>query len=194
VKLSQHGVELIARFEGFSAKPYRDAVGVWTIGFGSTKGVGPKTPAVTRAQAIARLKRDVDETYGQAVNALGLPLNQNQFDALTSFVYNLGPGVLDKSTGVGRALRAHKWDLAADQMLRWDKAGGLTLLGLTRRRQAERALFLQGAAPSKLERWRDELAERRGQLEDETRPGTRRFLIRRIGELRSAINREKARG
>lgn len=143
MRLSDAGSALIEEFEGFRSHPYRDPVGVWTIGYGSTKGVGPNTPPVTRAQARARLKREVDAVYGAAVNRLGLPLNQNQFDALTSFVYNVGPGALSSSTGIGRALRRRDWRAAADELLRWDKAGGRTLPGLTRRRRAERALFLR---------------------------------------------------
>lgn len=144
-RLSDAGARLIENFEGFSARPYRDPVGVWTIGYGSTRGVGPSTPPVTRAQAHARLKREVDATYGAAINALGLPLNQNQFDALVSFVYNVGPGGVAASTTVGKHLRARRWRQAADALLAWNKAGGRVLAGLVRRRQAERALFLKPA-------------------------------------------------
>jgi GH24 family phage-related lysozyme (muramidase) len=142
VKLSARGANLIATFEGFRSCPYRDAVGVWTIGFGSTRGVGPNSRCMSRAEALERMMREVDATYGAAINRLGLPLNQNQFDALTSFVYNVGPGGVAASTTVGKRLRARDWDGAANALLAWDKAGGRTLLGLTRRRQAERALFL----------------------------------------------------
>lgn len=141
MELSTKGAHLIESFEGFVPHAYQDAVGVWTIGFGSTKGVGPGTKPITRAQAERRMMREVDLTYGAAVNKLGVPVNQNQFDALVSFVYNLGPGALAPDTGIGRALRAHDWDRAADEMLKWDKAGGRTLEGLTRRRRAERELF-----------------------------------------------------
>lgn len=156
MKLSKAGADLIEEFEGFSAKPYRDPVGVWTIGFGSTKGVGPNSPRVTRAQAEARLIREVDAEYGAAVNALGLPLNQSQFDALVSFVYNVGPGALEPSTRIGLALRSHQWRRAADELLRWDKAGGRRLAGLTRRRRAERALFLRGVGTDALYGYRDD--------------------------------------
>jgi GH24 family phage-related lysozyme (muramidase) len=142
MKLSDKGAALLEEFEGFRSRPYRDAVGVWTIGYGSTKGVGPNTPHMTPGQARARLKREVDQVYGAAVNRLGVPLNQHQFDALCSFVYNLGPGAIGPTTGIGRALRARDYRRAADELLKWDKAGGRTLLGLTRRRRAERALFL----------------------------------------------------
>jgi GH24 family phage-related lysozyme (muramidase) len=142
MKLSQNGADLIAGFEGFVPHPYRDSIGKWTIGFGSTKGVGPNTPNVTREQALARMMLEVDATYGKAVSDLGLPLNQNQFDALVSFVYNVGPGGIGPSTTVGKALRDHRWRDAADGLLAWDKAGGRVLPGLARRRAAERALFL----------------------------------------------------
>ena len=82
VKLSDRGAQLIMEFEGFRSCPYRDAVGKWTIGFGSTKGVGPKTPCITREQAEARMRREIDATYGKAVNDLPVDLTQNQHDAL----------------------------------------------------------------------------------------------------------------
>lgn len=145
MRLSKAGAQIIESFEGFRSRPYQDAVGVWTIGFGSTRGVGPNTPPISRAQARARLMREVDARYGAAINALGLPLDQNQFDALTSFVYNVGPGGVASTTKVGRALRDRNWKAAADAMLAWDKAGGRRLAGLTRRRRAERALFLRPA-------------------------------------------------
>lgn len=194
MRLSDTGAKLIEEFEGFRSHPYRDAVGVWTIGYGSTKGVGPNTPPVTRAQAHARLKREVDETYGAAVNQLGLPLNQNRFDALTSFVYNVGPGALSPSTGIGRALRRRDWRAAADELLRWDKAGGRALPGLTRRRRAERALFLrpvelEGPAawltPTELRRVRELDAIRAGR--PPAHPRREEVLVRVLTEQRKRI-------
>jgi len=142
MRLSGRGTDLIKSFEGFRGRPYRDAVGVWTIGYGSTKGVHATTPPTTKDRAARRLRREVDREYGQAVNHLGVPLNQNQYDALCSFVYNLGPGAIAPTTGIGKALRRRDYHAAADEMLRWDKAGGRALPGLTRRRRAERKLFL----------------------------------------------------
>jgi len=144
MKLGQRGADLIKGFEGFRSKPYRDSVGVWTIGYGSTKGVGPNTPAISQRAAEDRMRREVDDTYGRAVNGIS-GLNQNQHDALTSFVYNVGPGGIGPNTGIGKALRAKQWNRAADELLKWDKAGGRPLAGLTRRRQAERKLFLTPA-------------------------------------------------
>jgi GH24 family phage-related lysozyme (muramidase) len=149
MKVSARGTELVKSFEGFGGhppgSPYRDPVGVWTIGYGHIEGVGPGSRRLTEPEAAALLRRDLDAKYAPAVRNLGLPLNQNQFDALVSFVYNVGPGGVSASTQVGRALRAKNWRAAGDALLAWDKAGGRTLPGLTRRRHAERALFLEPA-------------------------------------------------
>ena len=141
MKLSQRGAKLIESFEGFRSCPYRDAIGIWTVGYGSTKGVDSSTKCISQQAAEDRMMREVDATYGAAVNKIG-GLNQNQHDALVSFVYNVGPGGIAPSTGIGKALRAKQWNRAADELLKWDRAGGRSLPGLTRRRKAERALFL----------------------------------------------------
>jgi lysozyme len=173
MKLSKRGAALIAEFEGFRSAPYRDAVGVWTIGYGSTRGVGPNTPPVTREQALARMMREIDETYGAAVNALGVPLNQNQFDALVSFVYNVGPGGISPTTTVGKRLRARDMRGAADALLAWNKAGGRVLPGLTRRRHAERALFLEPVTPTGPAAWLTPVELRRVRELDAIRAGAR---------------------
>jgi GH24 family phage-related lysozyme (muramidase) len=157
MKLSDRGANLIANFEGFRSCPYKDAVGVWTIGYGSTKGVGPNANCISKAQALERMKREVDATYGKAVNDLPVidDLTQNQFDALASFVYNLGPGAINSKTGIGQALRRKQWNRAADEMLEWDKAGGRVLAGLKRRRREERELFLEKEEPDPI-KWSDD--------------------------------------
>lgn len=138
--ISEKGVDLIASFEGFVPNPYRDAVGVWTIGYGHTAGVGPTTPRLTQKQAMALLRRDLERTYVPPVRRIK-GLNQNQFDALVSVVYNLGPGVIQKGHTLGDALARGDLRSAADAILLYDKAGGKALPGLTRRRQTERRLF-----------------------------------------------------
>lgn len=142
MQISVAGLALIERFEGFVGHPYQDSVGVWTIGYGHTHGVTSESPNITQAEAVELLGVDVDSQYGAAVNATGIPLNQNQFDATTSFVYNLGPGVLESSSTFGSHLRARDWNGAANAMLGYDHAGGQELAGLLARRELERALFL----------------------------------------------------
>ena len=158
MKLSDRGVRLVADFEGFRSCPYRDTQGLWAIGYGSTKGVGPNTKCISKADALARMKREVNSTYGKAINDLPVDLNQNQFDALVSFVYNLGPGAVDADTGIGAALRRKDFKRAADEMLEWNKAEGRPLAGLSRRREAERKLFLTKPRPPPI-RYSDEERE-----------------------------------
>lgn len=146
--MSPAGVELVARFEGFRSRPYRDAVGVWTIGYGETKGVGPNTPPMTQSAARellrVRLNRDYLPPVLAAAKAGGLQLAQNELDALVSLSYNLGGGVFSSGHTIGDALRSGSRARVAASFLIYDRAGGNVLPGLTRRRQAERALFLKG--------------------------------------------------
>jgi lysozyme len=148
VHISENGLKLIEEFEGFSPTIYRDSVGVPTIGYGTTEAdVQPLPVHLTEPEAEALLKERIAHKYEPSVNNLGIPLNQNQYDALCSFVYNLGPGILGPSHTIGQKLHAHDYNGAADALLLYDKAGGQALAGLTRRRQAERHLFLTPAAP-----------------------------------------------
>lgn len=141
---SKTGVAFIKSFEGYRGHPYRDAVGVWTIGYGHTRHVTQHTAFLTEPAATKLLADDLAVIYEPPVRQLGIPLTQGQFDALVSLVYNLGPGILDASHTIGAALRARKYHQAADAFLLYDHAGGKQLLGLTRRRQAERHTFLGG--------------------------------------------------
>lgn len=146
-KVSKRGLNLITSFEGLRLKSYKDSVGVWTIGVGHTKGAhaGQK---ISRATAMRFLRQDVAWAQ-KAVNALRLPMSQNQFDALVSFVFNLGPGILGKEHDIGRLLRAKKYRAAADSMLEYRDPGTVEEAGLLRRRKAERALFLHRPFVSK---------------------------------------------
>src|SRR5690349_16517946 len=117
--VSDKAAKMIAQFEGGQGHdglfhPYQDVVHVWTIGYGHTKGVSASSKPLTKAQALALLRNDLDHEYAPSVNALGLPLNQNQFDATVSAVYNLGPGILSDSSSFGHALRRRQWKAAAD--------------------------------------------------------------------------------
>ena len=130
---NQAGLQLIEAFEGLRLNSYQDSVGVWTIGYGHTQGVQP-SQTITQQQAQAFLQQDLGVAEA-AVNKLGLTLTDNQFAALVSFTFNLGAGNLNKLLSQGLAA-------APDRILLFDHAGGRVLPGLTRRRQAERALFL----------------------------------------------------
>ncbi|WP_312691151.1 lysozyme [Kosakonia sp.] len=137
------GVQLIKSFEGLRLEKYKDAVGKWTIGYGHL--ILPNesfTRPLTQAEADALLRADLGSAERSLHRLVTVDLNQNQFDALVSFTFNLGAGNLQTSTLL-RLLNAGEYSQAADQFPRWNKAGGKVLAGLTRRREAERALFLK---------------------------------------------------
>lgn len=139
--VSDRGVELIAKYEGCRLEAYLCPAGVWTIGYGHTAGVSKGQTLPSKEAAKALLKEDLKK-YGGHVNEcvrkglIRFPLNQNQFDALTSFCYNCGNGSLRKLV-TDRSVSE-----IADKMLLYNKGGGKVLPGLTRRREEERALFL----------------------------------------------------
>lgn len=147
--ISSAGLALIEAFEGFSPTIYHDSVGVPTVGYGTTSAdVFPLPTHLTREQAQALLAREVAEKYEPAVRSIGVPLNQHQFDALCSFVYNLGPGAVSSSWTIGRLLRERDYIGAANSMLMYDHAGGMVLQGLLTRREEERKLFLTPVPPA----------------------------------------------
>jgi lysozyme len=139
--------KMIAGFEGGQGRdglfhPYQHPGDVPTQGYGHTEGVQLSDKPWTKAKALKVLLADLEHIYAPPVAALGLPLNQRQFDALVSAVYNLGPGILGRKSTLGRALRAREWKIAADALLLYDHFNGRVLDGLRRRRVAERHLFL----------------------------------------------------
>lgn len=140
MKTSQRGIDLIKSFEGCELKAYRDSVGVLTIGYGHTVGV-KDGDRITQEQADAILASDL-AIYEDGVRSLvRRTMTQGQFDALVSFSFNVGLGALGKSTLL-RMLNSGDYAGASQQFARWNKAGGKVLNGLTRRREAERALFV----------------------------------------------------
>ncbi|MFK3971128.1 lysozyme [Pseudomonas sp. NPDC087358] len=144
--ISQKGIDLIKSSEGLSLTAYPDpATGAepWTIGYGTTRGVKPGMK-ITAEQAEQYLKADVARFEPELAALVKVPLTQNQWDALMSFVYNLGTPNLASSTLL-KLLNAGDYVRAADQFGRWNKAAGKELPGLTKRRAAEQALFLSKA-------------------------------------------------
>jgi len=145
MQTSDKGIALIKEFEGCKLTAYQDSVGVWTIGYGWTQPVDgkPIRAGMTIKQETAeRLLKTGLVSYESDVSRLvKVGLTQGQFDALVSFTYNLGSRSLSTSTLLLK-LNAGDYTGAANEFLRWDKAGGKVLSGLTRRREAERALFL----------------------------------------------------
>lgn len=139
--ISERGVELVAKYEGCRLQAYKCPAGVWTIGYGHTAGVQPGDTLPSQERAKALLKEDLAK-YAASVNncvkkgLIIFPLNQNRFDALTSFCYNCGAGSLQK------LVKGRNATEVADKLLAYNKGGGRVLAGLTKRREEERALFL----------------------------------------------------
>lgn len=137
-RIGQAGLALIKQYEGCRLAAYRCAAGVWTIGYGHTAGVHSGM-TITQAQADAYLRQDIAKFEGYVNNPAYVPitanLNQNQFDALVSFAFNLGAGNLRKLCKGRTAAQI------AQAMTQYCKANGKVLAGLRRRRAAEQALF-----------------------------------------------------
>ncbi len=133
------GLELIKRFEGFEADAYRCPAGKWTIGYGFTKGV-KKGDKLTREEADKRLLEEYKVYEAAVLKLVRVSLSDNQLAALTSFTFNLGQDNLASSTLL-RKLNAGDYKGAAAEFGKWKFAGGKALLGLVRRRAAERLLF-----------------------------------------------------
>jgi len=146
-KLSQKGLELIKQFEGLSLTPYVCAGGINTIGYGNTyymngKKVTLKDKPLTLQQAEELLKFSLT-TYEKAVDSFCRDdISQSQFDALVSFAYNLGTSALQKSTLIKKVNANPKDPTIKAEFLKWNKANGKVLAGLTKRRQAEANLYL----------------------------------------------------
>jgi len=154
MKTGSRGLALIKQYEGLRLEAYQDSVGIWTIGYGHTAQAGPPKPGagmrITRLEAEAILARDLVE-YERAVDeVVTRPPKQNQFDAMVSLCFNIGPGNFTRSS-VARAFNIGEESRAAEAFLAWNKAGGRVLPGLTRRRAAEKRLFLSqgGTTPAK---------------------------------------------
>jgi lysozyme len=139
MRIDEHGLALIKAFEGLKLNAYRCAAGVWTIGYGHTLGVNPGD-TLTEQAADLFLRQDAAVAEASVNRYVNVPLTQNQFNALVSFVFNLGSGNFRNSTLL-KKLNAGDYQGAGEELLRWVRAGDSTLPGLVRRRAVEKTLF-----------------------------------------------------
>ena len=140
MEISDKGIKLIKEFEGLELTSYLCPAKVWTIGYGHIKGV-QEGMEWTEEQAEEALKEEVVGYCRYVEEYVKVPLNQNQFDALVSWTYNLGPTSLKKSTML-KVLNKGNYDEVPEQIKRWNKARGQVLNGLVRRRDTEAELFV----------------------------------------------------
>ncbi len=139
MNISEEGISLIKKFEGCKLEAYQDAVGVWTIGYGHTKNV-QEGQVIKQEEAESMLLHELLEYCDYVEKAVEVDLTQNQFDALVSWTYNLGPNNLNRSTML-KVVNANNMGEVPTQIKRWNKAGGKVLDGLVRRRKAEALMF-----------------------------------------------------
>lgn len=145
MKTSKEGVELIKKFEGSRRTMYKDVVGLPTIGVGhliTEKDKHLLTQMLSEEEIDDLLRKDL-ERFEYAVNSISIKLKQNEFDALVSLAFNIGTSAFVSSTLAKKLRTKHLREEVAAEFLCWNKAGGKEVAGLTRRRKAERELFLK---------------------------------------------------
>jgi lysozyme len=140
-QVTEDGLRLIRRFEGFSALPYRCPAGYLTVGYGHlVKNPEAFRQPITEDEATEMLVLDIEVAARAVLRFISVPLTDGQFDALVSFTYNLGAGALQRST-LRRKVNRDDHEDVPDEFLKWVWAGGKKLNGLIRRRQAEALLY-----------------------------------------------------
>ena len=147
-QISPHGLAKLKQWEGLKTKAYKDAGGVWTIGYGHTATAGEPKPragmVITPAEAERILLKDLVQYEAAIENNVKVKLTDNQFAALVSFVYNIPLASFKKSTLL-KKLNAGNYDAVPTELMKWTKAGGKKLQGLVNRRRAEGYLWMEGA-------------------------------------------------
>lgn len=141
MKINDAGLFLIKSFEGCKLQAYQDIVGVWTIGYGHTGNDVYDGLEIDQETADNFLAQDLQRFESGVESLVQVSMNENQFSALVCFAYNVGLNNLKHSTLL-KDVNEEYFDAAADQFLRWDRAGGEEVSGLLRRRKAEKALFV----------------------------------------------------
>jgi lysozyme len=147
-KTGTAGIEMIKMFEGFRSAPYKCPAGIPTIGYGATfypngKKVTMADKAITEAEGTALLQSMLVSFEKYVDSYCRDDINQNQFDALVSFAYNLGPANLKSSTLLKKVNANPQDETITAEFMKWVKAGGKTLRGLVRRREAESLLYFK---------------------------------------------------
>jgi lysozyme len=143
MKTSDKGIEQIKSFEGFRSMPYQDVAGKWTVGYGHLMIPGDGTVVgspITMGQATELLRKDLHSAE-ECVTSAGVELTQNEFDALVSFVYNLGCAAFHRSTLL-KLLKSGNKTAASGEFPKWSMAGGKEVAGILKRRLAEQDCFL----------------------------------------------------
>ena len=152
MKISQRGIDLIKSSEGLKLKAYLCPAGIWTIGYGFTKGVRAGM-TITEEQATQRLMNEIctrEKELNEILDRNHVVVNQNQFDALMDWCYNFSPYRLEHGgsghgpTGILSRLMKKDYQGAAKELLRWNKVGGVSSDGLIKRRKEEYDLFVEG--------------------------------------------------
>lgn len=151
MNINDLGLQLIKDSEGLELKPYTCAGNIQTIGYGTTvypdgRSVKLSDPPITKQQAEEFLRRDVKKFEGKVTELVNVDLNENEFSALVSFVYNIGPGAFSTSTLLRLLNQGTDRSRVSEEFLRWNKSNGRVLPGLVVRREKEQKLFL--LAPS----------------------------------------------
>lgn len=153
--VSRKGAKFVAGWEGFFSCPYRDPVGIWTIGFGTTdadRPVGPHSPCISERTARKWLREGLNKKYAPEIPRVH-HLKQQEVDALASFAYNLGPGAVNDESysTLARRLKSseggtfeRRKEIYKEELPRWVNAGGGPLPGLVKRRAAEVRLAVHG--------------------------------------------------
>ena len=142
MQISNKGLELIKFYEGLELEAYKCAAGVWTIGYGWTHDV-KEGDTITEERAEELLREGIVQYENAVDDLVDVPLEQHQFDALVSWVYNLGRANLASSTLL-KKVNAQEYAEVPEQIKRWNKAGGKVLEGLTKRRESEAKLWSTG--------------------------------------------------
>jgi GH24 family phage-related lysozyme (muramidase) len=139
--INKEGLELIKAFEGCQLEAYLCPANVWTIGYGHTRTAEPDM-VIDKAQAESLLKEDLADAEAAVDRLVVVPINENQFSSLISFTFNVGTVAFERSTLLSMLNAGAGAETVSSQLLRWNKADGRELYGLTRRRLAEQALYL----------------------------------------------------